>query len=394
MGFWDTLKGHAKAQFLDVIEWLDSSSNILVYRYPVFNQAIQDGGKLVVREGQAAVFITEGKLSDVFGPGTYTLSTNTEALWSFFQSIKYQFNYPYKGDIYYVSTRQNTNQKWGTANPFMMRDPEIGPVRLRAFGIYAYRITDPAQFLREVVGTDGLFTTDEINGQLKRKLVSAFIDAVASLKMPVLDLATQYMDLGEALANQISPWFEEHYGITLTDFTIENISLPPKVEEMLDKRSQMGLLGNLNAYTQFQSANAIEAAAGQSGGGGLGASMMSAGVGLAMGNVVANQMAGSMGHPGQQPYNPHMSPPAAPGTAPPPAPAPQIFHYSGPSGQQQLNAADVARQIAAAPGGKHHVWAPGWAGWKSWNEVPEIAGLVPPPAPSGGGGGPPPPPAQ
>jgi membrane protease subunit (stomatin/prohibitin family) len=388
MGFWNTIKGHAKAQFLDVIEWLDSSSNTLVYRFPVFNQAIQDGGKLVVREGQAAVFINEGQLSDVFGPGTYTLGTNTEAVWSFFQSIKYQLNYPYKGDIYYCSTRQNTNNKWGTANPFMMRDPEIGPVRLRAFGIYSYRITDPAQFLREVVGTDGLFTTDEINGQLKRKLVSAFTDAVASLKMPVLDLATQYMDLGESLANQMSPWFEEHYGITLTDFTIENISLPPNVEEMLDKRSQMGLVGNMNTYTQFQAANAIEAAATQPGGGGLGGAMMGAGVGLGLGNVVAGQMA-NMGQQQHAPPPQQHAPPPAPGTAPP-----AIFHYSGPSGQHQLPAADIAAQVAGTPDGKHHVWQPGWASWKPWNEVPEIAGLVPPPPPPGGSGGPPPPPPQ
>ncbi len=389
MGFWNTLKGHAKAQFLDVIEWLDSSNNTLVYRYPVFNQAIQDGGKLVVREGQASVFINEGQLSDVFGPGTYTLSTNTEAIWSFFQSIKYQLNYPYKGDIYFVSTRQNTNQKWGTANPFMMRDPEIGPVRLRAFGIYAYRITDPGQFLKEVVGTDGLFTTDEINGQLKRKLVSAFTDAVASLQMPVLDLAMKYMDLGEALANQMSPWFEEHYGITLTDFTIENISLPPKVEEMLDKRSQMGLVGNMNTYTQFQAANAIQDAANQPGGGGLGGAMMGAGVGLGLGNVVAGQMMGMGQQQAAPPPAPGMAPPPAPGAAPPP-----IFHYSGPSGQHQLPAADIAAHVAADRDGKHHVWAPGWAGWKSWNEVPEIANLVPPPAPPGGSGGPPPPPPQ
>ncbi len=392
MGFWNSLKGHAKAQFLDVIEWLDSSNDTLVYRFPVFNQAIQDGGKLVVREGQAAVFINEGQLSDVFGPGTYTLSTQTEAIWSFFQSIKYALNYPYKGDIYFVSTRQNTNQKWGTANPFMLRDPEIGPVRLRAFGIYAYRITDPAQFLREVVGTDGLFTTGEINGQLKRKLVSAFTDATASLKMPVLDLAMQYMDLGEALANQMSPWFEEHYGITLTDFTIENISLPPKVEEMLDKRSQMGLVGDMGAFTQFQAANAIEQAAGQSGGGGggLGQAMMSAGVGLAMGNVVAGQMTQNQPQAGQ-PFNPATSP-APPAAAPPPAPAQPVYHYSGPTGQHKLNAAEIAAQVAGAPAGKHHVWSPGWAGWKSWNEVPEIAGLVPPPPPPGDE--PPPPPPQ
>ena len=148
MGIWDTLKTHAKAQFLDVIQWLDDTQDTIVYRFPIFQQAIQDGGKLVVREGQAAVFVSEGQLSSVFTPGTYELSTRTKAIWSFFESIKYQLNYPYKGDIYFVSTRQFTNQKWGTPNPIMMRDAQLGPVRIRAFGAYAFRVGDPAIFLR------------------------------------------------------------------------------------------------------------------------------------------------------------------------------------------------------------------------------------------------------
>ncbi|MFN7147748.1 MAG: SPFH domain-containing protein, partial [Myxococcota bacterium] len=199
MGLWNTLSNHAKAQFLDVIQWLDDSKNTLVYRFPIFNQAIQDGGKLVVREGQAAVFVAEGRLSDVFGPGTYELSTRTKAISGFFESIKYGLNMPYKGDVYFVSTRQFTDQKWGTANPLMLRDKDLGAVRIRAFGVFAYRITDPAAFIREVVGTAGLYTTDEINGQLKRKLVSALADTIGESKIPALDLISQYMDLGDAL---------------------------------------------------------------------------------------------------------------------------------------------------------------------------------------------------
>ena len=151
MGLWDTLTSNAKAQFLDVIQWLDESSNTLVYRFPTHQQAIQSGGKLVVREGQAAVFIAEGRLSEVFGPGTYELSTKTRAIAGFFETIKYAFNYPYKGDIYFVSTRQNTDQKWGTANPIILRDKDFGMVRLRAFGVFAYRVSDPATFLRELL---------------------------------------------------------------------------------------------------------------------------------------------------------------------------------------------------------------------------------------------------
>ena len=207
MGIWDSLKSHAKAQFLDVIQWMEDDRNTIVYRFPVFNQAIQDGGKLVVREGQAAVFVNEGQLSEVFGPGTYEISTRTKALWSFFESIKYQLNYPYKGDIFFVSTRRFTEQRWGTPNPVMMKDAELGPVRIRALGIYSYRIADPGNFLRELVGNVGLFTTEEIEGQLKRKLQSAFSDTVGEAKIPVLELAAQYMDLGDALRERMNPWF-------------------------------------------------------------------------------------------------------------------------------------------------------------------------------------------
>ena len=185
MGIWDKLEKHAKAQFLDVIQWEEDDRHTLVYKFPIFNQAIQDGSKLVVREGQAAVFLHEGKLSQVFGPGTYDLSTKTEAIWSFFESIKYALDYPYKGDVFFMSTRQFTDQKWGTPSPFLLQDSEIGPVRVRAFGIYAYRIQDPATFLTEIVGNTGLLTTAEINGQLKRKLVSAFADTVSESKIPV-----------------------------------------------------------------------------------------------------------------------------------------------------------------------------------------------------------------
>ena len=378
MGFWDTVKQHAGAQFLDVIEWLDDTNNTIVYRYPVFNQAIQDGGKLVVREGQAAIFINEGKLSDVFGPGTYELSTRTKAISSFFTSIKYALNYPYKGDIYFVSTRQFTDQKWGTSNPIMLRDADFGPTRIRAFGIYCFRVTDPAQFLREVVGTDGLFTTNEIVGQLKRKLVSQFTDQVVSSKVAVLDLGARFSELGEAMCKQMTPWFQQHYGLTLTDFTIENVSLPPAVEKALDKRTSMGVLGDLNAYTQFQAANAMETAAKNPGAGGA---MMNAGMGFAMGNVMAGQMA--QAHtPGGQPFNPQTGMNA--GAPPPPPAAPQLFHYNGPSGQGQFSAQDIAERVKANRGAKHHVWQAGWSGWKGWNEVPAIAGMVPPAMPGGG----------
>ncbi|MDP6932705.1 MAG: SPFH domain-containing protein [Myxococcota bacterium] len=380
MGIWDTLTGHAEAQFLDVIEWLDESRDTLVYRFPVFNQAIQDGGKLVVREGQTAVFIHEGRMSEVFGPGTYEISTRTKAIFSFFESIQYGLNYPYKGDVYFISTRQMTGQRWGTANPIMLQDPQVGPVRIRAFGVYAYRISQADTFLREVVGTSGLLTTEEINGHFKRKLVSAFADTVGESGIPVLQLASQYMDLGEAMRSRMNDWFVENFGTTITDFIVENISLPEEVEKALDKRSSMGLLGDMNQYTQFQAANAIESAAGRPG---QGNTMLDAGMGLAMGNMMAGQMTGA----GQG------------AAAPPPPPGAATLHYSGSGQDGQYTAQQIAGLVAADRSGTHNVWAPGWAGWKSWNQVPEVASQVPPdttaaPPPPPSDAPPPPPPEE
>jgi membrane protease subunit (stomatin/prohibitin family) len=369
MGLWDTLSSHAKAQLLDVIQWLDDTKNTLVYRFPIFNQAIQDGGKLVVREGQAAVFVSEGRLSDVFGPGTYELSTRTKAIWGFFESIKYGLNMPYKGDVYFVSTRQFTDQKWGTANPIMLRDKDLGAVRIRAFGVYAYRITDPAVFLRELVGTSGLYTTDEINGQLKRKLVSALADTIGESKIPALDLIAQYMDLGDALRQRLNGWFQENYGITLTDFVVENISVPPEVEKMLDKRSSMALVGDMNAYTQFQAANAMEQAAARPGGGGP---MLEAGMGLAMGQAMGQQL--GRAQQGSGTFNPQ----GGLSTPPPPPAVDPRFHYSGPAGQGEYTAREIAGFVQQNRSGAHNVWANGWPGWKAWADVPEISSLLPP----------------
>ncbi|MEC8424773.1 MAG: SPFH domain-containing protein, partial [Myxococcota bacterium] len=235
-------------------------------------------------------------------------------------------------------------------------------------------------FLRELVGNTGLFTTAEIQGQLKRKLVSAFTDTVGEARIPVLQLAAQYMDLGDSMRERMNPWFMENYGIQLTDFVVENISLPPEVEKMLDKRTSMGIIGDMGAFTQFQSANAIETAAAQPGGGNN--PMLNAGMGMAMGNVMGHQM--MQAQQGQSPPFQGAAPiPAAP---PPPPPAgPARLHYNGAGGEGQHTMAEIAAFVVADRGGAHHVWAPGWAGWKSWTEVPEIAGQVPPemPPPAG-----------
>jgi membrane protease subunit (stomatin/prohibitin family) len=369
MGLWDTLKQHAGAQFLDVIQWLDDTRDTVVFRFPIYNQAIQDGAKLVVREGQSAVFVSEGKMSEVFGPGTYELSTRTPAIWGFFQSIKYGLNYPYKGDIYFVSTRVFMNQKWGTSNPIILEDKKIGPVRLRGYGVYSYRIADPGLFLKEIVGTAGLYTTQEISDQLKRKLVSVLADSIGESGISVYQLAGQYHDLGQALKSRVGADVRSTYGVEVTDFVVENLTLPEEVEKMLDKRSSMGVLGDMGNYTQFQAAEAI----GKMGGAGHANPFMDAGVGLAMGQAIGGAFSragiGGAGGP------------------PPPPPTASRFHYQGPGGAAELTAREIAQRVASDRAAAHHVWAAGWPAWRGALEVPEIASLlppVPPPMPASG----------
>jgi membrane protease subunit (stomatin/prohibitin family) len=373
MSLWNMLKQHAGAQFMEVIDWTDDTRDTIVYRYPTFNQAITDNSKLVVREGQAAVFVSEGQLSEVFGPGTYSLDTRNAPILRFFQSIMYKMEEPYKGDILFVNTTQFTDNGWGTPKPFMLRDAEFGPVRIRAFGIYSFRITDPATFIRQIVGTDGLFTTDEITGQLKKKLVSTAQASIAKARMPILDLAMAYGDLGDGLRTDMNPTFQEAYGITITDFTISNISLPDEVEKALDNRSKMGILGDLNAYTQLKAADAIETAAANTGIGGMGVGM---GVGFGMGNQVGAQMGRAQQFGGQ--FNPHTGMQPPPQAAPPPLQQQQTYHYNGPSGQSQLTIAQLVEKIVADRAGNHMVWQAGWPGWKNASEVPEITAQIPP----------------
>ena len=270
MGLWNMLKQHAGAQFLDVIEWLDDTNDTMVWRFPTFKQAITDRSKLIVREGQLAVFVSEGQLSEVFRPGTYTLDTRNERITAFFDAVAYQLDYPFKGDVYFMSTRQFLNQGWGTPNPVLMRDAEFGAVRIRAFGTYAMRIQDPATFLRQVVGTDGLFTTDEVTGQLKRKLVAVLAETLGQANIPVLDLAASLADFGETLRARIGPVFLKEYGLKLTDFTIANITLPESVEAAFDARTKMGVLDNLDRYTKMQVADSMKDAANNPGVGGAG----------------------------------------------------------------------------------------------------------------------------
>ena len=291
MAIWDRIT----SQFIEIIEWLDDDHETLVYRFPVRAQEIKNGAKLVVREGQSAIFVNEGKMADVFGPGTYTLDTENLPILATLKGWKYGFNSPFKAECYFVRTTQVTDLKWGTQNPIMLRDPEFGPIRLRAFGIFTLRVDDPAKLLRNLSGTDSNFEVDEILGQLKRTMVSRFTSALGDAKVPALDLAGNYEELSKKVLPTIASDFEE-MGLGIPTFIIENISLPPEVEKVLDKRSEMAILGNMQQYTAYQMANALPDAAKTPN------SMAGAGMGLAAGMAMGNQMASSMGaQPGAQP---------------------------------------------------------------------------------------------
>jgi len=364
MGLWDKLKG----ELIDIIQWLDESNNTMVYRFERYNNEIKYGAKLVVRESQAAVFVNEGKIADVFKPGTYTLTTQNLPILATLLGWKYGFESPFKAEVYYINTKRFTDNKWGTKNPIMLRDAEFGPLRLRAFGTYALRVKDPAQLIREVAGTNAHFTTEEITEQLRNMIVSRFADILGESKIPALDLAANYNELGDFIAKKIQPEFDQ-YGLEVLNLLVENVSLPPEVEKVLDQRTSMGVIGNLQAYTQYQTANAIPTAAANPGG------LAAAGVGLGMGVAMAGQMAPVM--------NPQ--PGAGPGMPPP---LPQASSYFvGVNGQQQgpYDVQTLQQQVLAGRVSRDTlVWKQGMAAWTPAGQVQDLAALfsnMPPPLP-------------
>lgn len=361
MGIFSKLRG----EFIDIVEWLDSSQDTLVYRFERHNNEIKYGAKLVVREGQEAVFVDEGKLADVFPPGTYTLKTANIPILSTLQGWKHGFESPFKAEIYFVKTTQFTDQKWGTKNPIMLRDPEFGPMRLRAFGTYAFKVGDPAALIQEVVGTDGHFSSGDLTDQLRNLIVSRFTDVLAESKLAALDLAANYNELGEFIRERIEEEFGG-YGIDITSMLVENISLPPEVEEMLDKRTSMGIIGDLGSYTQFQAAQAMEKAA-ETPNSGAGQ-----GMGMGMGFAMANQMGASMAQ--QQ------------GAAPPPPPTAPMYHVA--INGESRGPYDMATLQGQVQGGTMTrdtlVWTQGMAEWQPAGSVSALGGLfasVPPPPP-------------
>ncbi len=288
-----------KSQFIEVIEWTDNWENLIAYRFPVHENEIKMGAQLIVRESQVAILINEGRLADLFTPGRYSLSTKNMPILTKLKSWKYGFDSPFKAEVYFINTKQFTNQKWGTSNPIMMRDAEFGMLRLRAFGTYSFKVDDPAKFLQELLGTNEEFITEEINQQLRSLLLSGITDLIAELRIPALDLATKYNELGTAAVEQVQSKFEP-YGLELLSVNIENISLPEEVEKVLDKRTSMGILGNMQQYTQYQTAEAIRDAARNPGMTGTGVGF---GVAAGIGQVMGNAMAGLQQPVNQAPVN-------------------------------------------------------------------------------------------
>ena len=288
-----------KAQFLDILEWLDDSSDTLAWRFPMRGQEIQNNGKLVVRESQEAVFVNEGQLADVFKPGTHNLTTQNLPILATLKGWKYGFESPFKSDVYFISTKLYNDLKWGTTNPIMMRDADFGMLRIRAFGIYSIKVVDSATFLKQIVGTNGVFTVPDISEQLRKTIMSRFTDALGEAKIPALDLAAKYDELSDFVRQKLQEEFKT-MGLELSKFFVENISLPEEVEAMMDKRTGVGMMAPvMGAYTQMQVADSIPLAA-QNPGGIAG-----------MGTMMGQQMGGAAAQMGQQPF-PAGQAPAAP----------------------------------------------------------------------------------
>lgn len=370
MGLFDKIRN----EFIDIIEWVDDSPDTIVWKFPRYQNEIKMNTQLTVREGQVAVFMNEGVIADVFTAGRHVLTTQNMPIMTTLQGWKYGFNSPFKADVFFISLRQFTNQKWGTKNPIMLRDVEFGPVRLRAFGSYAFQVKDAAVFLKQIASTNSTFTIEGIHEQLRNIAVTRGMDAIAESKIAVLDLASHYDEVSTFVHEKINPEFEE-IGLNLTKFLIENISLPEEVEKVLDKRSSMGIVGNLGSYAQFQAANAIEKAAENPSGGGI----MGAGLGVGLGAGMAGQMTGVFQQNKFDGNHPSGEVPPA---------IPMVVQYflalngvqEGPFRIEQLQGEVKSGKLLA----ETLVWKAGMENWKEAREIEELKSLfnaMPPPIP-------------
>lgn len=362
MGFFDKLR----AELIDIVEWIDDTRTTLVWRFPRYNNEIKQGAQLIVRPSQVAIFVHRGQLADVFEEGVHTLNTENLPILSTIAGWKYGFNSPFKSEIYFVSTRQITDLKWGTPNPIMLRDPEFGPIRLRAFGTYALKAVDPKALLRELVGTDGVVEADEVTELLRSIINSAFADMVAEKKIAALDIAAHYNEFSEDLRKYVQDRVDDEYGLAIPQLFIVNISLPEAVEKALDTRTSMGVIGDMNRYQQYQFGTAMGDAAKNPGGG------AAEGMGMGLGFAMGSRMAGA----------------GAPGTAVPPALPPQVVWHIAANGQSHGPFTGEQIQQGIGQGkitSQTLIWSPTLSGWTAAGQVadwaPYFQQMTPPPPP-------------
>lgn len=369
MGLFDIFRG----QFIDVIEWENEDPSVLVHRFDRHNNEIKMGAKLIVRPGQMAVFVNEGQIADRFTPGTYTLKTANMPILTTLLSLPYNFESPFKAEVYFIRTTEQLDRKWGTATPVMMRDKDFGIVRLRARGNYSYKVGCSDEMITRFVGARADFTGAEVEGQMQTSVVSKISDALGELQIPALDLSAQYDEISMAAKGRLDDTFSR-LGFELCSFTIESISLPDEVNATLDKRTQVGALsGVMNEFTQMQAAEAMRDAASNPGGSG---NMMGVMMGAQLGGMSGNAINQAMTPP---------PPPAAPvaPAAPPPLPSPAAY-FVGINGQQTgpFTLQDLQNKIASGEiNGATLVWKNGMPAWQAASTVAELAGLFPPPMP-------------
>ncbi len=363
-----------RAELIDIVEWVDDSRHTLVWRFPRYHNQIKYGAQLIVRPGQQAIFVSEGRIADVFDPGQYRLVTKNLPVLSTISGWKYGFDSPFKCEVYFVNTRQITDLKWGTPNPVIMRDPDFGNIRVRAFGTYTLKAKDPKTLLRELVGTDSDFATDEISELLRSIVNTSFADVVAKSEIPVLDLAAHYQELGEEIRKLVVERVDDEYGLEIPQLYVVNISVPAEVEQALDARTSMNAIGDIAAYQGYQLGQAMPVAAANPAGG-----LAGAGVGLGMGLGIAQTMAAPAARGGSPP--PAHSPP-------PPPPAAPSWHIAvngqtqGPFTPEQISAGIAAGQVR----GDTLLWAAGMANWMAADRIPAFAidfQSAPPPPPIG-----------
>ena len=377
MGIFDEIKKKLSHEFIDIIEWLDNTNDTIVHRFERYQNEIKNGAQLLVREGQMAVFINEGQLADVFKPGTYTLNTQNLPILATLKGWKYGFNSPFKAEVYFVSTRLFTDEKWGTKNPITLNDDRFGFVEIRAFGTYAFKIGDPGKFITDVVGTDGNFTNYEINEHLKSLISTRFTDTIGEANLPIELYAANTNELSDTCLEVMSPEFES-VGISLEKFFIENVSMPEELKKEIFEYSRLNKL-DLDKLAKFKAAKALEAAANNESG------AAGAGMGMGMGFAMAQQM-GSMFGQQQTQQTSNNNPNAVGGGTPPPLPQQTQYFYAlngqqaGPATIAELTQLFATRTINADT----LVWKQGMTNWAALNTVSElqsILGSTPPPLP-------------